>query len=149
MMRRTGIRRSSTPMKRGRPLRAHRAKPGVTGRPSLDREQWGLLVLALKERAGGRCEISSCRRRGPLDPHHVVARSQGGPDAMWNLVALCWDHHAQCSAAYYRGRLVFEGAWATGFGALRFAYWVPRLETRAHKHAPLTECHVFAPIRVL
>lgn len=44
-------------------------------------------------RDGWRCV--SCRRRKPLQLHHVTPRSQGGPDTMDNAVALCHDCHAQ------------------------------------------------------
>lgn len=30
---------------------------------------------------------------GPIDPHHVLRRSQGGPDTVENLIAVCRSHH--------------------------------------------------------
>ena len=50
---------------------------------------------ALEARSGGRCEIPWCRRRGPLDPHHIVKRSQGGDDTLDNLLHLCRRDHAR------------------------------------------------------
>lgn len=36
-----------------------------------------------------------CRRRNGLHCHHIIFRSQGGDDADWNLVTLCFKcHHA-------------------------------------------------------
>lgn len=48
----------------------------------------------LMVRANGRCEVPWCRRlKGPLDPHHVVKRSQGGTDDRRNCLLLCRPHH--------------------------------------------------------
>lgn len=143
-MRRTGLTRLSTRMRQGRPLRAHRAKPGRTGRMALDREQWALMRLALFERAGGRCELSSCRKRCPLEPHHVIKRSRGGPDAMWNLVALCRAHHEACDRPYRDGRLVFY--W-TLFAQPRTSI-TPVIEMRANKWAPVGSTLLLDTIRV-
>jgi len=43
------------------------------------------LLLA---RSGNRCETPWCRRRGKLDPHHIVPRSLGGGESLANLVML-------------------------------------------------------------
>lgn len=49
---------------------------------------------ALRQRAMGRCEVPWCRTsKGPLDPHHVVKRSQGGADDRRNCLLLCRPHH--------------------------------------------------------
>lgn len=37
--------------------------------------------------APGQCQ-------GRIDPHHILRRSQGGPDTMENLVSLCRAHHS-------------------------------------------------------
>jgi 5-methylcytosine-specific restriction endonuclease McrA len=43
------------------------------------------------------CRDRSCRFCGQLgarmEVHHINYRSQGGPDANWNLVLLCDEHH--------------------------------------------------------
>ena len=40
-----------------------------------------------------RCCI--CGHRKPLNAHHIVYRSQQGPDRSWNLISLCeWCHKA-------------------------------------------------------
>ena len=49
----------------------------------------------LEARSGGRCENPLCRTvRRPLDPHHIVKRSQGGSDdPATNLILLCRADH--------------------------------------------------------
>jgi 5-methylcytosine-specific restriction endonuclease McrA len=79
-------------MKRGR-LRRHRKGQTVSGRPNLGRTQYKDMVLDLTRRCGGRCEDPWCRIATFLDPHHVVKRSQGGPDTQDNLVMLCRSSH--------------------------------------------------------
>ena len=39
-------------------------------------------------RSGNRCEISWCRRRAKLDPHHIVPRSKGGGESLANIIML-------------------------------------------------------------
>ena len=39
-----------------------------------------------------KCEIPGCIREG-CHSHHIVFRSQGGPDIAMNLIRLCPDHH--------------------------------------------------------
>lgn len=56
------------------------------------------VLVALQERSEGRCEAgrftdnSRCCRRG-TDPHHRLARSQGGKHELENLVHLCSTCH--------------------------------------------------------
>ena len=40
-----------------------------------------------------RCVIDSCKSGYRLQTHHVLPRSQGGPDTPDNLATLCWYHH--------------------------------------------------------
>lgn len=52
------------------------------------------LMPLLIARAGNRCEVPWCRTaKKPIDPHHVVKRSQGGKDELSNLVHICRPHH--------------------------------------------------------
>lgn len=53
---------------------------------------WRALRQQVLDRAGGRCE-----RCGGIadDAHHVVARVDGGPDSLANVVALCSGCHAE------------------------------------------------------
>lgn len=45
------------------------------------------MVAAVMVRHGHRCAVPWCRRSGPLDPQHVVKRSQGGADTAGNPMA--------------------------------------------------------------
>ena len=87
-----------TELKRGAPLRSNqplkrttRLRPGKRSRgvPADIRT-----TVALRD--GGcvaRTAIPSVACWGRLDPHHVLRRSQGGPDTPDNLVTLCRAHH--------------------------------------------------------
>lgn len=37
--------------------------------------------------------VTEIRCWGPIDPHHVLRRSQGGPDTSENLISVCRAHH--------------------------------------------------------
>jgi len=65
-------------------------------------EQYALLVKQVLNRDGYKCR--SCRSRNNLHVHHLQYRSQGGPDAAWNLIALCNG----CHDAIHRGDLRAE-----------------------------------------
>jgi hypothetical protein len=74
-------------------------------RPAATPHEWAIIRTAVVLRARGRCQ--ACGQRRPLDVHHVVKRSQGGPDFDLNrLVALCRRCHEWTEAPYHRGRLV-------------------------------------------
>ena len=96
-------------MKPGRPLgrRNFRRRPrrAPTGRPSVDLAGWRVLRAKVFARAGNACEYCG-NRRGPLDPHHVVARSQGGADSYDNVIVLCRVHHDMVNAPYNKQRLM-------------------------------------------
>ena len=47
---------------------------------------------------------------GRLDPHHILRKSQGGPDTVDNLVLLCRAHHDHVHG---------NPAWARTVGLLR------------------------------
>ena len=91
--------------------------PTSTHRAALPLTEYQALVRYVKAREGHRC--FRCRQHRPLDPHHVVKRSQGGADDPSNLVALCRPCHAQTDWSMDRGRLIIEL-----LGAERFWYWV-------------------------
>lgn len=61
-------------------------------------------------RSRGRCE-ACFGTNGPFEQHHVIPRSGGGPDAVWNLINLCQADHAMVDAPYMKGRLLTELAW--------------------------------------
>jgi hypothetical protein len=44
-------------------------------------------------RDGFRCTVPGCQSYRNLHDHHIVYRSQGGSDALWNRTTLCAWHH--------------------------------------------------------
>jgi hypothetical protein len=66
----------------GRPIDAS------PGRPGPNRRQRRLL-----RQRDHHCQHRRCRARAFLHVHHVIARDQGGPTIMANLVLLCSFHH--------------------------------------------------------
>src|SRR3990167_320835 len=56
------------------------------GRQSPTLSGWREIVTQARQRARGRCEC--CFKALRLEPHHVIPRSLGGPDALWNTVML-------------------------------------------------------------
>ena len=53
----------------------------------------GRVRKRVKERDGNRCRW--CGRTETLEVHHVLYRSQGGPDFDSNLITLCYRHHVE------------------------------------------------------
>lgn len=105
-------------MRPGRPLgrQAYRRRNGgrpVTGRPALGLTSWQRLrTMVLVGRAGRACELCGCQK-GPIDPHHVKARSHGGADTWDNVIALCRVHHEMTTQPYDARRLLIV---PDGFG---------------------------------
>lgn len=60
-------------------------------RLKLSADNYKVLVNAVYDRDGWRCV--SCTRRDGLSAHHIIYRSQGGDDALDNLVSLCTNCH--------------------------------------------------------
>ena len=52
----------------------------------------GVAPLAMATRKGGLCAVPGCSRAA-VHVHHLVFRSRGGGDEVWNGVALCAVHH--------------------------------------------------------
>ena len=46
----------------------------------------------VRTRDGGCCRLCGVGL-GRIEIHHIEYRSQGGPDAAWNLISLCMEHH--------------------------------------------------------
>lgn len=86
--------RRSAPPKRRAPLR--RNTPIRTRSRLLRRTKtrdWIKVKRHVLDRANHRCEArieGVCQGRA-RDAHHLVLRSQGGPDEPWNLIAVCRD----------------------------------------------------------
>src|SRR3990167_4497414 len=83
--------------------------PRVIGRPSVSVKEWDALKARLRARSGGRCEVPCCIEPAS-DPHHVVACSAGGADAIENLVAICRREHERVSRPWKNGRLVIQAS---------------------------------------
>jgi len=92
-----------TPLRRRTPLRANRGR-------SMSKE-WRQARTWTEDRAGGRCEAKApgCVGRG-AHAHHILRRSQGGPDDPSNLAWVCPPCHAYIHA---------NPAWAYEHGLLR------------------------------
>jgi hypothetical protein len=77
----------STPL--ARQLRRTTGKRKALGVPS------DIKAQVLARDAGCRASrlVADVRCWGPVDPHHVLRRSQGGPDTVDNLIAVCRAHH--------------------------------------------------------
>ena len=68
------------------------------------------------ERDGWRCTVPGCTSYRNLHSHHIVFRSNHGPDDDWNRTALCAAHHQRCVHEGL-GRIRIRGR---APGALRF-----------------------------
>ena len=79
---------------------------------TLSATEWAAMAALVMQRPwDGRCE--RCGLRRPVDPHHRLMRSHGGPDVPSNLAALCRvchdDVHGHPGLAYDQGWLVRSG----------------------------------------
>ena len=70
-------------------------------------------------RDGWRCQVPRCRCRARLHAHHIIFRSHNGPDAAWNLITVCVDHHRMLHAGVIRarGRAPDGVEWSMGVNA--------------------------------
>jgi 5-methylcytosine-specific restriction endonuclease McrA len=57
----------------------------------LGTEEYHALWRSVLERDGWKCR--RCGMRNNLHVHHIIFRSELGPDESWNLVTLCSDCH--------------------------------------------------------
>lgn len=85
--------RRSTPLERtsglASQLRNSTRKRKALAVPKAVRDQ----VLERDRGCRARTLVPEVRCFGPIDPHHVLRRSQGGPDTVENLIAVCRAHH--------------------------------------------------------
>jgi hypothetical protein len=94
--------RAKTPLRRKTPLRNRHQGP----------KQYTKVRGWVRDRAGGMCEAridGVCIDRGE-HAHHLLRRSQGGPDDMGNLIWVCAPCH---------GHIHANPAWAVENGLLR------------------------------
>lgn len=94
------------------------------------------------DRAGWRCE--RCRAKVALQVDHAIPRSHGGPDAWWNLTALCGGAlgcHAMKDRPYAEGRLrvVVLGEGRFKYEVCRGSKADPRLVDETYGGRPPTE----------
>jgi hypothetical protein len=61
-------------------------------------EEYHALCMSVLNRDGWRCRNFRCCMRNGLSVHHVIYRSECGPDETWNLVTLCIDCHSAVHA---------------------------------------------------
>jgi len=54
-------------------------------------EEYSALCSAVLYRDGWKCRY--CGLRNNLTVHHIIFRSDGGPDESWNLITLCNSCH--------------------------------------------------------
>lgn len=89
-------------VKRGRPRKRPNKARAVSIEPSFRRK--------IRTRDGNRCRWCGTTRF--LQVHHIVYRSQGGPDHESNLITLCDEHHRQAhSIGWYWRPLLLGVVW--------------------------------------
>jgi 5-methylcytosine-specific restriction endonuclease McrA len=105
----------------------------------LGKKEYALLRLYVFDRDNRRCRI--CSVRNPLHVHHIVFRSNGGPDESWNLLTVCLACH---DGLHFRGKpgqgvvvMPFkEGDAINADGKLKFLYfngWSPSNKLKRSK----------------
>ncbi len=106
-MKRSGL-KSNKPLKRTGYLRRTGRLPAASKKARTFADELDAVTPALLERAGYRCEI--CRKATVEHRHHRLRRSQGGTNALDNLVACCHGCHEHIhrfpALAYEHGLLV-------------------------------------------
>ena len=76
---------------------------------AVDRATWRALSLACATRDNFRCVVCLRHPARGVQAHHIVPRSQGGPDRLENLVSVCVEHHRIMDAGGWKGwRAQFE-----------------------------------------
>lgn len=79
-----------------RPLRLKRQEAQDLRREVFERAHWTCEARHALGTVCSRREVWA--GRGHLEAHHRLMRSQGGPDTLENLVAVCRTHHAEIHA---------------------------------------------------
>jgi HNH endonuclease len=83
---------------------------GVTPRPRAKQTIPPAVRRAILARDQRRCRVPGCTHAAFIDIHHIVPRSEGGPNEPTNLVTLCGAHHR----AAHRGELSIEPGGESG-----------------------------------
>jgi HNH endonuclease len=55
--------------------------------------EYKIVCRTVLDRDGWMCRNPSCKFRNNLHVHHIVFRSEMGPDESWNLITVCSDCH--------------------------------------------------------
>jgi len=67
---------------------------GVVIETSLDTYRPNRAIRRFIQKRDGHCRFPGCTRNANrCEPDHIIAYSQGGPTAPWNLISLCKHHH--------------------------------------------------------
>jgi HNH endonuclease len=123
--------------------RTHDAGHGGQPRPRAKQTVTPALRRAVLTRDEHRCRVPGCSHAAFVDVHHIVARSEGGPNEPTNLVTLCGAHHR----AVHRGELRIE---LGGEAGLRFRHADGTLYGQpATPHAVDVQAKVFSALRHL
>lgn len=75
---------------------------------------WLALCKVVDARDGRRCRV--CGAGGEIHRHHIVKRSQGGPDTLENVITLC----PQCHTDVHNARLYISGAASEPWAAFSY-----------------------------
>jgi hypothetical protein len=89
----------------------------------LESEDYHALCHRVMSRDGWKCR--KCGLRQNLHCHHIVYRSEQGPDESWNLMTTCSDCHDAIHRFEFYIEVVppnFVGAGGGADGILRFTY---------------------------
>lgn len=81
--------------------------------------EYKALCLRVCERDNWKCRNHRCGMRNPLHIHHIIFRSDLGPDESWNLIAVCNECHMKLhrntlSIVCATGNFVGQGGGADG-----------------------------------
>ena len=79
-------------------------------------EKYKKLRIDVLARDDFKCRV--CGRYTLAPPHHIVFRSQGGPDTMENMVTICGPLEEDCHDGFHRG-CKYKGKLVDG----EFVYW--------------------------
>ena len=95
----------------------------------LSDNEYRTLCKAILQRDGWKCR--SCGMRNSLHVHHIVFRSQQGPDEAWNLITLCNACHDGVHKDVKDGQYgltlyIFGGSGTEGVCFVRRPGWRPR-----------------------
>lgn len=125
-MKRSPLRRGKTRVGAAARRRVRAGGVLAKGRQSLTLALWRDLVAQAIRLDRGRCANPRCRKKSRLEPHHVIKRSAGGPDAIHNVLSLCHACHRRTDLPLGERLVVFS------LGPGRFAFEYPEGDPEVH-----------------